>query len=150
MAEAGTSRLERGRSVLRLLLAAVYLAAGIAHIARPEGFLAITPGWVPFPGQVIFWTGVAEIAGAIGLFIPRLRRWAGIGLALYALCVFPANIRHAVEGVAIGGTTLGWGYHGPRLAFQPVFIWWALFAGGVTSWPFRSGRALASRSGMGD
>ena len=35
--------------------------------------------------------GVAEIAGAIGLMIPRLRYAAGIGLALYALCVWPAN-----------------------------------------------------------
>ena len=138
------------RGVLRVLLAAVYLLAGIAHIARPEGFLAITPTWVPFPDQVIFWTGVAEIAGAIGLFVPRLRRAAGIGLALYALCVWPANIRHAVEGIAVGGTVLGWGYHAPRLAFQPVFIWWALFAGAVIDWPFRTRRALASGSGIGE
>jgi uncharacterized membrane protein len=150
VAEAGTSRLELWRSVSRVLLAAVYLAAGVAHLARPEGFLAITPGWVPFPELVIFWTGVAEIAGAVGLFIPRLRRAAGIGLALYALCVFPANIRHAVEGIAVGGTALGWGYHAPRLAFQPVFIWWALFAGGVTSWPFRRRIRLASGSGIGE
>jgi uncharacterized membrane protein len=141
---------ERTRLVLRVLLAAVYLAAGIAHIARPEGFLAITPPWVPFPEQVIFWTGVAEIAGAIALSVPRLRQAAGIGLALYALCVWPANIHHAVEGIAIGGTALGWGYHGPRLAFQPVFIWWALFAGAVIDWPFRTRRALASGSGIGD
>jgi uncharacterized membrane protein len=138
------------RAVLRLLLAAVYLVAGIAHIVRPDPFLAITPSWVPFPEQLIFWTGVAEIAGAIGLFLPRLRRAAGIGLALYALCVFPANIRHAVEGVAVGGTVLGWGYHAPRLAFQPVFIWWALFAGAVIDWPLRTRRPLASGSSIGD
>jgi uncharacterized membrane protein len=141
---------ERIRGVLRVLLAAVYLLAGIAHIARPEGFLAITPTWVPFPDHVIFWTGVAEIAGAVGLFVPRLRRAAGIGLALYALCVWPANIRHAVEGIAVGGTVLGWGYHAPRLAFQPVFIWWALFAGAVIDWPFRTRQALASGSGIGN
>ncbi|MGB7405304.1 MAG: DoxX family protein [Pacificimonas sp.] len=130
------TRREGIRWALSALLALVYFLAGLAHIRSPEGFLAITPGWVPFPETVIFGTGVAEIAGAIGLFIPRLRQAAGIGLALYAVCVYPANIKHAIEGVAIGGAALGWGYHLPRLLFQPVFVWWALFAGRVLDWPF--------------
>jgi len=129
------------RRILRYLLATIYLFAGIAHIRSPGGFLAITPEWVPFPEHVIFLTGVAEIAGAIGLMIPlRLIPWAryaaGIGLALYALCVFPANINHAINNLAIGGETASWWYHGPRLAFQPVAIWWALWVGGVINWPF--------------
>ncbi|MEP2988435.1 MAG: DoxX family protein [Parasphingorhabdus sp.] len=127
----------------RWLLAILYLIAGIMHIRSPGGFVAITPDWVPFPERVVFFTGAAEIAGAIGLLIPlnklpKARYAAGIGLALYALCVWPANINHAMNDIAIGGETLGWGYHGPRLLFQPVFIWWALIAGGVTDWPFRS------------
>ena len=66
----------------------------------------------------------------------RLRRAAGIGLALYAVCVFPANINHAVNDIAIGGTDLSWWYHGPRLARQPLFVWLALWVGGVIDWPF--------------
>ncbi len=131
------------RRFFRLLLAVFYLLAGIAHIRSPGGFLAITPDWVPFPEQVVFLTGVAEIAGAIGLLIPptlipRVRYAAGIGLALYALCVFPANINHAINNIAVGGETASWAYHGPRLLFQPVFIWWALIAGNVINWPFRA------------
>ncbi|MEW4466247.1 DoxX family protein [Parasphingorhabdus sp. JC815] len=131
------------RRFFRLLLAIFYLIAGIAHIKSPGGFLAITPGWVPFPQQVIFLTGVAEIAGSIGLLIPprlvpHIRYAAGIGLALYALCVYPANINHAINNIAIGGETANWAYHGPRLLFQPVFIWWALIAGNVINWPFRN------------
>lgn len=129
------------RLVLRVLLAIFYAYAGYAHIARPEGFLAITPGWVPFPEAVIFWTGVAEIAGAIGLLAPRsmlpLRQAAGIGLALYAICVWPANIHHAIYNVAVDGQTLSWWYHGPRFVLQPVFIWLALWVGAVIDWPFR-------------
>ena len=128
------------RVIARTVLAALYLAAGILHLVRPAPFLAITPAWVPTPATVIMLTGLAEIAGAIGLMLPRLRRAAGWGLALYALCVFPANIHHALDGVAVGGTVLGWGYHGPRLALQPVIIWWALWAAGVTDWPFRRGK----------
>ncbi len=124
------------RRVARWLLALAYLVAGIAHIRSPGGFLAITPHWVPYPAQVILLTGIAEIAGAIGLMIPRLRWAAGIGLALYALCVWPANINHAINHIQVGATQLGWWYHGPRLVLQPVIIWWALWAAHVTDWPF--------------
>lgn len=128
------------RTGLRWLLALIYLAAGVIHIRSPGGFVAITPDWVPSPHAVVFWTGVAEIAGAIGLMIPRLRKAAGIGLALYALCVWPANLNHAINDIAIGGNRLPWAYHGPRLALQPLIIWWALWVGGVTDWPFRKRR----------
>lgn len=117
-------------------MAALYLVAGVLHILRPGGFLTITPDWVPFPEAVVFMTGVAEIAGAIGLMTQRYRYAAGVGLALYALCVWPANINHAVNDIAIGGKTLGLGYHAPRLMLQPVIIWWALWVGQVTDWPF--------------
>ena len=125
------------RAILRTLLAAAYFAAGVLHLARPGGFLAITPHWVPWPEAVVAFTGIAEIAGAIGLMIPRFRAAAGIGLALYAICVFPANINHALNAIPLGGQTLGWGYHGPRLALQPVFVWLALWVGHVVDWPFR-------------
>lgn len=127
---------ERWRTALRWLLAAAYLIAGVLHLRSPAPFLAITPPWVPYPETVIAFTGVCEIAGALALLTRRLRWIAGVMLALYAVCVFPANIHHAVQGLAVGGNRLGWWYHGPRLAFQPVIIWWALFAGGVTNWPF--------------
>ncbi|RJG56006.1 hypothetical protein D0Z70_07115 [Sphingobium terrigena] len=118
------------------MLALAYLVAGVAHLRSPGGFIAITPGWVSYPATVIFLTGLAEIAGAVGLMVPRLRKAAGIGLALYALCVWPANINHAFHDIAIGGVHLGWAYHGPRLALQPVIIWWALWAAHVIDWPF--------------
>jgi uncharacterized membrane protein len=127
----------RKRQIFRVLLAIFYFVAGVAHIRSPTGFLQITPDWVPYPAQVVFLTGVAEIAGALGLMIPRLRATAGIGLALYAVCVYPANVNHAINNIEMGGNQLSWWYHGPRLAFQPVFVWWALWVGGVIDWPFR-------------
>ena len=55
------------RTVLRWLLAAAYLIAGIAHLRSPAGFMAITPHWVPATPLVVMLTGVAEIAGALAL-----------------------------------------------------------------------------------
>ncbi|BBF68079.1 DoxX family protein [Sphingomonas bisphenolicum] len=129
-----------GRTIARLVLAAAYAFAGIAHLTRPGGFIAITPHWVPMPETVVALTGVAELAGALGLMIPGLRRAAGIGLALYALCVWPANINHALNDIPLGGVHLSWWYHGPRLTLQPVIIWWALWASDVIDWPFRQRR----------
>jgi uncharacterized membrane protein len=137
MTETAALPQSRPRTALRWLLALAYGFAGVAHIRSPGGFLAITPGWVPWPEAVVFWTGVAEIAGAAGLMLPRFRFAAGVGLALYALCVWPANFNHAFSDIAVGGRDLGWGYHGPRLMLQPLIIWWALWVGGVTDWPLR-------------
>jgi len=124
------------RTVLRVLLAAAFFAAGVAHLLVPEPFLKITPGWVPFAQHVIFVTGLCEIFGAVTLLTRSLRYPTGIALALYALCVWPANFKHALDGIDVAHIPSSWWYHGPRLALQPVIILWALFAGDVVDWPF--------------
>ncbi|WP_374408205.1 DoxX family protein [Pelagerythrobacter sp.] len=128
------------RRALRWLLAAFYAFAGYVHLARPEPFLSIMPHWVPAAGPVVFWTGIAELLGALGLvqpWSPRLRQAAAIGLALYAVCVFPANINHFALDMARADSGLGLAYHVPRMIAQPLIVWLALWAGGVTDWPFR-------------
>ena len=125
----------QARIVARWALALIYLTAGVLHLAVPDMFLLIMPHWVPYPREVVLGTGVAEIAGAIGLLTGRWqgrwRRAAGIGLALYAVCVVPANIKHAIDGLPVGAVQLSWWYHAPRLALQPMLVWWALVAGEV-------------------
>ncbi len=125
------------RVLFRWLLALAYGYAGYRHLVAPVPFLAITPPRVLAPELVVAATGIAEIVGAIGLMVPVTRKAAGWGLALYAICVWPANFHHALANVAIGGETWGWWYHGPRLAAQPLTIWWALWASGATNWPLR-------------
>ena len=138
------SPLEAWRAGFRWLLAAAYGAVGLVHLLSPDGFLPILPDWVPYPRDTILFTGACEIAGAIGLLIPGLRRLAGIMLALYAVCVFPANIKHAIDAVPINGVVLNGWYHAPRLALQPILVWWALFCGGLVTWPFRTQKGAVS------
>src|ERR1700722_19328436 len=125
------------RTAMRWVLALFYAVAGVVHLSTPNTFMAVMPDWVPAPYQIILFTGVCEVAGAIGLIVPRTRWLAGLMLALYAIAVFPVNIKHAFYGPAIPGIANMWLYHGPRLLLQPVLVWWALYAGGVTDWPFR-------------
>ena len=127
------------RIALRWLLALFYFVAGVLHIIQPGPFVTITPYWVPLPHEVVLATGIAELAGAIALVQPwslALRRAAGIGLALYAVCVFPANINHMFMDMAKPLPVLGWGYHIPRMFAQPLLVWLALWVGSVIEWPF--------------
>ncbi|MCJ2035733.1 DoxX family protein [Methylobacterium sp. J-068] len=117
---------------------AAYGFIGVVHLATPDAFLPIMPDWVPEPRRVVIVTGLCELAGVLGLAWAPARRWAGIGLALYAVCVFPANLKHAFEGITVPGLPDSWWYHAPRLAFQPVFVWWALYAAGIIDWPWRA------------
>ena len=117
-------------------MAAFYLAAGWMHVASPEKFLPIVPAWVPQRQLTVIATGWCEIAGALALMTPQLRKLAGVMLALYAVCVFPANVRHAFDHIDLPGLPATWWYHAPRLAFQPVLVWWALWCSGAVDWPF--------------
>lgn len=118
-------------------LIGLYGFIGIVHLAATDRFLPIMPDWVPQPRLVVIGTGLCEIAAALALLVPRLRRLAGIGLALYAVCVFPANVKHALEGIPLPPIPDTWWYHGPRLALQPALVWWALYAVHVVDWPFQ-------------
>lgn len=128
------------RTVLRLVLALLYAIAGVLHLVAPRPFLAIMPSGLPFPTEIVFLTGIAEILGAAALaqgWSASLRKAGAIGLALYAVCVFPANINHFAIDMARPDQGLGLAYHVPRMIAQPIIVWWALWAGGVTDWPFR-------------
>lgn len=130
-------RESRRRLALRWALGLIFLVAGVIHLALPAPFIRIAPLPTVIAPAVVLATGLCEIVGSLALLFggTRLRWWAGAMLALYALCVWPANLRHAMLDLG-SGTGLGWLYHIPRLAFQPMIIWWALYAGGVV--PARS------------
>ncbi|MEH3037488.1 MAG: DoxX family protein [Sphingomonas adhaesiva] len=126
----------RAGRVARGLLAAFYAIAGIGHLVFVDAVVRIVPPFVPAPRMVVLVTGLCELVGALGLMLPRWRRAAGWALAAYALCVWPANLQHAVMDLS-RGTGLPIWYHAPRLLLQPVIVWWALWASGIVA-PRRS------------
>ena len=128
-----------GRAIARWLLILFYGVAGVGHLIATDAMVRIVPAWVPMPHLVVVATGVCELAGVIGLITRRWRRAAGIAFAAYAVCVFPANVRHAILDLG-AGTGLSIWYHGPRLIAQPLIVWWALWASGAINWPFAARR----------
>lgn len=118
----------RKRSQLGLFV--VYCVAGVLHIAFPAPFLSIAPNWVPDAPDVILLTGLCEIAGAIGLLVPGTRIYAGMAFAIYAVLVFPANLKHAADSLtAETVSSWQWAYHVIRLPMQPLLVWLAILVG---------------------
>lgn len=110
-------------TIARALAALFFVAAGLGHFIIPSFYLAMMPPWLPAPLLMVQLSGVAEIAGGVGLLIPRVRRLAGIGLVVLLIAVFPANIQMLQNARAAGTPELAlW----IRLPFQLLFIAWVL------------------------
>jgi uncharacterized membrane protein len=130
---------------MRLAMALALWFVGTDHWLNPQRYLPMMPGWIPLHLELVLFTGAAEIAAGLGLLIPRLRRLAGLMLALYFVAVFPANIHNALNSVAVEGLPQAGWYYWARLPFQPLAIGWALYAAQLIRWPFHR-NALRAQS----
>ena len=112
------------RIILRLLLAALFLFAGVVHLRRPEFFMPVMPPWIPFHRACILISGVFELLGGLGLLIPerRIQLAAGWGLTLLLIAVFPANVYMAMAHVKVNGFPAHEWMAWARLPLQPLFI----------------------------
>ena len=109
------------KKISRWLLAVFFVAAGANHFVSPKFYLLIIPPYLPWPLELVYISGAAEIAGGIGVLIPATRRLAGWGLVALLIAVFPANIHMALHGM--GGAFPHW-LLWARLPLQIVFIAW--------------------------
>jgi uncharacterized membrane protein len=110
------------RLVLRYVAAVGFVLAGLNHFRNPFFYQQIIPPSFPKPGLLVLISGVCEIAGGIGILIPRLRRFAGWGLITLLIAVFPANLYMAAHPDAIPDMHFPqWALYA-RLPFQAIFI----------------------------
>jgi uncharacterized membrane protein len=79
----------------RLLLGAFFLAAGTLHFLKPKPYAATVPDALPRKVEIVYLSGVAEIAGGLGVLAGR--RSAGWWLIATLIAVFPANVNMAVN-----------------------------------------------------
>lgn len=109
-------------AAFRVFVAASFIVIGVLHFTHGAVFEAIVPPYLPAPLVLVYLSGLAEIAGGVGLLIPRLRWRAGIGLLLLLAAVFPANLHMYFNEVYL---PVDWLDQSPealfwRLWFQPV------------------------------
>jgi uncharacterized membrane protein len=69
-----------------------FFIGGIMHFAATDLEASVVPPWIPWPRTAVLFTGVLELAGALGIVIPATRKAAGLGLFVLTLAVTPANI----------------------------------------------------------
>lgn len=111
------------RAAARWALAALFVGVGVAHLVDPAPFLRIMPPFVPAHGAAVAVSGVAEIAGGVGLLVPQTRPIARWALLALLVAVFPANLYMAVAGVqpVDGAPVPAWAAWA-RLPLQPVLM----------------------------
>jgi uncharacterized membrane protein len=89
---------------------------------------AMLPPSAPYRVGLIYLTGVFELLGAAGVWVPRLRRLTGVCLIVMLLGILPANIYAALNRVGFGGHGAGPAYLLARIPFQLFVIGWVYFA----------------------
>ena len=127
----------RIKKAARWLLVAFMIVSGIGHFAITDAYAVMVPAALPWPRLLVYISGVAELAGGVGLLIPSLRRAASIGIILLLVAIFPANINMAVNHISPAGMHLSPFALWARLPFQALFIAWAWWVGRRRNAPAR-------------
>lgn len=113
---------DRRRPYLAYALGAGFVGIGCTHFASPRIFERIVPDVFPAHALLVRISGACEIAGGLGLALPRTRRAARIGLVALLVAVFPANIGMALDASAfadLAPAPVLWA----RLPLQPLLAW---------------------------
>ena len=114
------------RAVARFFSGPVMTLAGVNHFLNPGFYERIVPPALPATDALVYASGVAEIAGALGTMHPRTRRRAGWFLIFTLIAVYPANIYMVVEAERFADIPR-WALWA-RLPLQFLFVYWVWVA----------------------
>ena len=115
----------------RWLLATVFIVSGTLHFVATDFYAGAIPLWLPEPELLVVISGVAEIAGGVGLLVPYTRRAAGWGLLLLLLAVWPANFQMLADARAEDASAMTQLILALRLPLQLAIAWWVWRAAGL-------------------
>lgn len=107
-----------------MLLAALFVTAGLLHFARLDTYSRMVPHWLPAPRTLVLVSGVLQILGGVGVLLPVTRMAAGWGLIAILVAVFPANVQMLIDAHAADASR-GWqSLLALRLPLQSILIYW--------------------------
>lgn len=112
----------------RIAMAAMLLFTSIAHFAFTKGMAMMLPDIIPYKTEIVYITGIIEIAIAIGLLIPGVKLPVAWFLIAFLILLLPANIYAAIKHIDYEKATLagkGVSYLWFRVPLQLFFILWA-------------------------
>ena len=100
-----------------------YIGVGLAHFINPDIFLIIMPPYLPFHLELVYLSGFLEVLFGFLLLFKKYRLFAGYGLVLLLIAVFPANFylfQSELARDAYGLITKQQAFI--RMLFQPLLI----------------------------
>jgi len=100
----GWQALDDWQIATRVGLAVMFVFTGVAHFTRTRvDLVRMVPPQLPHPELLVTGTGIAELAGAIGLLVPALAPWVAYALIALLIAMFPANLYASRIGHRIAG-----------------------------------------------
>ena len=114
------------RTASALALAALLAAAGATHLGAPRLYERLIPERLGPPRPWVLGSGLAELACAAAVAVPRTRRVGALATAGLFVAVFPGNVKMALDWKPgarswTGRPAVAWG----RLPLQVPLVLWA-------------------------
>ena len=105
------------------IIGLLFIVAGALHFIKPRMYEQIVPPYLPAHRELVAISGLFEMLGGAGLFVPKTRVFAGLGLIALLIAVFPANLYMATDAGKFRDVAPAWTLYA-RLPLQLALIWW--------------------------
>lgn len=101
------------RYSVRIGMSIMLLFTALGHFLFPDGMTLMIPEFVPFKKELIYFTAIIEIVGAIGLHVPQWRLLTSWLLIVFFILLLPANIKASMSHLNYQKGT----FDGPGIAY---------------------------------
>lgn len=111
----------------KIAMAVMLILTAIGHFKFPEGMAMMMPSIIPFKTELVYLTGILEMAASVGLLIPGTQLITAWCLIVFFILILPANIYASIHHVNFEKATYegqGISYLWFRIPLQLFFIAW--------------------------
>jgi uncharacterized membrane protein len=81
------------------IMGGAFIGMGLLHFVKPAPFENIVPKALPRKKELVYASGVVEIATGAMMLHPRTRRLGGLGAVGLLAGVFPANLQMTADAL---------------------------------------------------
>ncbi len=109
--------------VLTIIFGSLMILAGVMHFLNPTFYFRLIPDFLP-QLLIVYASGVVEILLGVGVFFPKYRSLATLGIFLLMLVFLPIHVWDVFrDNPGVGSKQAAY----IRLPIQFVLIYWAWY-----------------------
>ncbi len=111
------------KTVLKIVMAAFYIFAGVNHFRNPASYLNLMPPYLPAHEAAVVWSGVAELTLGLLILWPRHQWLAAWGIVAMLIAFLPVHVHMLVNSHLYPETPVAllW----LRFPMQALLVAWA-------------------------